>query len=58
MPKRIDLDCQLNAAASLRRGALSLFGNDLVLTIGLPLVAGLNVQQFAGVIGHEFGHFT
>jgi Zn-dependent protease with chaperone function len=57
-PKRIDLDCNLNAAASFRRGLWSLFGNDLVLTIGLPLVAGLNVTQFAGVLAHEFGHFT
>jgi len=58
MPKRIDLDCQLNASAGFRRGAASLAGNDLVLTIGLPLVAGLNMQEFAGVIAHEFGHFT
>lgn len=57
-PKRIDLDCNLNAAASYRRGFFSLFGNDLVLTIGLPLVAGLNVTEFAGVLAHEFGHFT
>jgi hypothetical protein len=57
-PKRIDLDCNLNAAAGFRRGLLSLFGHDLVLTIGLPLVAGLNVTQFAGVLAHEFGHFT
>jgi len=28
------------------------------LTIGLPLVAGLNLRQFAGVLAHEFGHFT
>ena len=33
-------------------------GGDLVLTVGLPLVAGLSVQQFAGVIAHELGHFT
>ncbi|MEI9865235.1 MAG: M48 family metalloprotease [Limisphaerales bacterium] len=58
MPKRIYLDCQLNASAGFRRGPASLLGNDLVLTIGLPLVAGLNMQQFAGVIAHEFGHFT
>jgi len=57
-PKRIDLDCNLNAAAGFRRGLLSLFGNDLVLTIGLPLVAGLNMGQFAGLLAHEFGHFT
>ena len=58
MPKRIDLDCQLNASAGFRRGFASMFGNDLVLTIGLPLVAGMNMQQFAGVVAHEFGHFT
>lgn len=58
MPKRIDLDCQLNAAASFRRGGLSLLSNDLVLTIGLPLVAGLTLREFAGVLAHEFGHFT
>lgn len=58
MPTRIDLNCDLNAAAGFRRGAFSLFGNDLVLTIGLPLVAGLNLREFAGVMAHEFGHFT
>jgi len=58
MPKRIDLDCEVNASAGFRRGAASLFGNDLVLTIGLPLVAGLTMREFAGVIAHEFGHFT
>jgi Zn-dependent protease with chaperone function len=58
MPQRIDLICDLNAAASFRRGAASLLRDDLVLTIGLPLVAGLNLQQFAGIIAHEFGHFA
>ncbi len=57
-PRRIDLDCNINAAASLRHGWKSLFSDDLVLTIGIPLVAGLNMRQFAGVIAHEFGHFT
>lgn len=57
-PKRIDLDCELNASAGFRRGWLSMFGNDLVLTIGLPLVANLSAAEFAGVVAHEFGHFT
>jgi hypothetical protein len=34
------------------------FGGELVLTIGLPLAAGLNLKQFAGVLAHEFGHFS
>jgi len=58
MPRRIDLNCDLNASAGFRRGMWSLFGNDLVLTIGLPLVAGLSLREFAGVMAHEFGHFT
>lgn len=57
-PKRIDIACDVNASASLRRGLLSFFGRDLVLTIGMPMVAGLTLQQFAGVLAHEFGHFT
>lgn len=55
MPSRVDVDCQINASASLRRGILS---RDLVLTIGLPLAAGLNMREFAGVLAHEFGHFA
>lgn len=58
MPKKIVMDCELNASASFRRGWLSFFGNDLVLTIGLPLAAGLDTRQFAAIIAHEFGHFT
>jgi hypothetical protein len=57
-PSRIDVDCEVNASASFRRGLLSMFGDDLVLTIGVPLVAGLSARQFAGVLAHEFGHFS
>jgi hypothetical protein len=57
-PKRINVDLQVNASAGLRRGWLSMFSRDLTLTIGLPLVAGLTQRQFAGVLAHEFGHFT
>lgn len=57
-PSRIDIDCHLNAAASFRRGVFSFLGNDLVLTIGVPLAASLNLREFAGVLAHEFGHFT
>jgi Zn-dependent protease with chaperone function len=55
MPCRIDVDCQVNASASFRRG---LWSKDLVLTVGLPLAAGLDMRQFAGVLAHEFGHFA
>ena len=55
MPSRIAVDCKVNASAGLRRG---LWSRDLVLTIGLPLAAGLDMRQFAGVLAHEFGHFA
>jgi Zn-dependent protease with chaperone function len=57
-PKRIDVNCDVNASAGFRRGTWSMLGNDLVLTIGLPLVAGLSVREFGGVLAHEFGHFA
>lgn len=58
MPKRIYLDCQTNAGAGLRHGWWSFLGNDLVLVLGLPLVAGMNTRQLAAVVAHEFGHCT
>ena len=58
MPSRIDVTCEVNASASFRRGWISFLGQDLVLTIGLNLVAGQNLRQFAGVLAHEFGHFA
>lgn len=57
-PVRVDVDCAVNASARLRLGLLSLFRDDLVLTIGLPLVVGLSARQLAGVLAHEFGHFA
>jgi Zn-dependent protease with chaperone function len=58
IPSRIDLDCTINASASFRKGFASFFGNDVVLTLGLPLVGSLTIQQLAGLLAHEFGHFA
>ena len=57
-PARIRVDWQLNASAGFDEGWFHLFSKRLVLTIGTPLVAGLDVSEFAGVLAHEFGHFT
>jgi Zn-dependent protease with chaperone function len=57
-PREIRVDMQVNASASFRRGVRSMLGRDLVLTLGLPFVAGLNVAQLSGVLAHEFGHFS
>ena len=57
-PSRITVDCQVNASASFRRGLASFLGQDLQLTIGLPLATSLTLRQLAGVLGHEMGHFA
>lgn len=54
MPAVIEVDCEPNAAAKLD-GFVS---GRVVLRFGLPLVAALNARQFAGVLAHEFGHFS
>lgn len=56
-PTRIQLDCAVNASAHFEGGWSGLFRNKLILTLGLPLVAGLSERELAGVIAHEFGHF-
>jgi len=55
-PDRLDLDLQVNASAG--HHMMSPDGDRFVLTIGLPLVAGLDLDQFTGVLAHEFGHFS
>ena len=57
-PASIRIDLEVNASASFRRGLDSFFSDDLTLTLGLPLIAGLNARQFSGVLAHEFGHFA
>jgi hypothetical protein len=58
-PREIRLDVAVNASASFRRGTISLLQPaDLALTIGVPLLLGLTMRQLAGVLAHEFGHFS
>ncbi|MFO0888475.1 MAG: M48 family metalloprotease [Isosphaeraceae bacterium] len=57
-PVRIDVDCAVNASAGPERGFFSLFRKRLVLTVGLPLAATMTLREFAGVLAHEFGHFS
>lgn len=56
-PVRIELNCDLNASAGFEGGLRGLFGRSLILTVGMPMVAGLTQREFAGVLAHEFGHF-
>ncbi|MCK4842455.1 MAG: M48 family metalloprotease, partial [Methylococcales bacterium] len=58
IPKKITLNNEVNASASAEQGLLSLMRGDLKLTVGLPLITGMNIRQFIGVLAHEFGHFA
>lgn len=57
-PVRIDITCDVNASASFESGIFAFLRRDLVLTIGLPLVSGLDAKQFTSVLAHELGHFA
>jgi Zn-dependent protease with chaperone function len=57
-PRQIRVNTDINASAGLRRGLISLLGNDLVLTVGLPLVRAMTLRELTGVLAHEFGHFA
>ena len=57
-PRVVQVDCTVNASAGFVHGPLMLQRRDLVLTIGLPLAAGLSIRELAGVLAHEFGHFA
>ncbi|MCM2369352.1 M48 family metalloprotease [Aporhodopirellula aestuarii] len=56
-PARIDLDSNFNASASFRNGWMSFGKNELVLKLGVPLIASQSAEQLGSVIAHEFGHF-
>ncbi|MCC6232662.1 MAG: M48 family metallopeptidase [Verrucomicrobiales bacterium] len=55
---QVHVDCRLNASASRRPSPTASGGTDLVLSLGLPLVACLTLRQLAGVVAHEFAHFN
>ncbi len=57
-PYQIHMTCDVNASAGFRRGCGGMVRNQMVLTVGVPLVLGLNTRQLAGILAHEMGHFS
>lgn len=57
-PDVINLTLDVNAAASFRTAWFGLQRKQFCLTLGIPLLAGMSLNQVAGVIAHEFGHFS
>ena len=57
-PEVIQLTLDANASASYESRMLGLGRKTFTLTLGIPLAAGLTLPQLAGIIAHEFGHFS
>lgn len=56
-PVRIQVSMDVNACARLAPGRENFWNGGLELVLGLPLVRGLELGQFAAVLAHELGHF-
>lgn len=56
-PAKIQMECSARLLAEYRRGLLGLLQRDVVLTVGLPLVAALSVDQFAGQLAAQMAQF-
>ncbi|MEM9481026.1 MAG: M48 family metalloprotease [Verrucomicrobiota bacterium] len=57
-PKSVYVDCSANASVSYNRGFHGMVDREYRLLIGLPLVSGLDLRSFGGVLAHELGHFA
>lgn len=57
-PASIRLSHEVNAWVQFEPGLWGFLRGHRRLTIGLPLVAGMEARQFVGVMAHEFGHFA
>ena len=57
MPAEVYLVNDVNAFVTSRGGAMG-FGSRRVMGLGLPLMQALTVQEFKGVLAHEFGHYS
>lgn len=56
-PTQIYFVAEPNAFAGVDAGLIgALVGRPPVLGLGLPLMAGMNLNQFCGVLAHELGH--
>ena len=56
-PAVIQTECSIRLAAESRRMLMGLVHRDVVLTVGLPLVACLSVEQLAGLIASQMAQF-
>jgi len=55
-PSHIAIDCNVNCCCVFAGGITGFFRPEFDLLLGLPLVAGLRLDQMAGILAHELGH--
>lgn len=58
VPVEIRLLPEPTVSAAYRGGLFGLFTRQVVLGIGAPLIAGLEMRQLAGIVAQEAGHFS
>jgi Zn-dependent protease with chaperone function len=56
MPADVYLVNDANAFVAQRGGVMG-FGSRRVMGLGLPLMQAVTVQEFKGIVAHEFGHY-
>src|SRR5580658_149664 len=56
LPAEVYLCLQLNASVEQKDGTLG-WGGRRTLSLGLPLLAVLNVTEFRAILAHEFAHY-
>jgi Zn-dependent protease with chaperone function len=56
-PARIFLTVEVNAYASFHRGLPGMLAGDSKLTVGVPLLAGLQAEELRAIVAHELAHF-
>lgn len=57
MPAEVYVVHDVNAFVTSRGGVMG-FGSRRVMGLGLPLMQALTVEEFKGVLAHEFGHYS
>lgn len=56
LPARIYVTTEVNAYASFHRGLPGVIANDTKLTVGLPLLLGLEKEELTAILAHELAH--
>ena len=57
-PQNIYLNCELTAEIKTNKSLAGPLSKDISLHLGMPLVAGLDTQQLAGMLAHNFAYYS